>query len=239
MKYQELLKASKGLPVKDPIAALWGRIRELTYRRVEYLKSTGTQIIVTDILLDYTKKVEMDCAFGSLIHSTGYSNMVIFGVASNNSNATYQVFNYGGGSAGQTSTVGDVVYYIGFPWYDGIKDDAIYNVDLSKRVIMTAARPISYWGDKSVTINNAVTKTGSASLSIFGRYLVDTDVKQPYGYRDMTVYSFKVYDANDVLLSNLIPVEREDGELGLLDTITNKFYANAGTGTFEKGGYLD
>jgi len=227
---------------------IWYKFESLEnkgYRAVEYLKSTGTQIIITDIQLDYTKKVEMDCAFGSLIHSTSTStsNMVMFGVTRRNASsddALYYVYNYGGGSAGQTSTIAEVVYYIGFKWYDGITESTIHNADLSKRVLMKAARPTSYWGDKSVTVNNTVIATGSDNIAIFGQRWADTGDKYPYAYRDMTVYSFKVYDANDVLLSNLIPVERiSDNELGLYDIITNKFYNNAGTGTFEKGNYVD
>ena len=42
----------------------------------------------------------------------------------------------------------------------------------------------------------------------------------------------------NTLLNGLISVKYGDGDFGLLDTITNKFYTNAGTGTFEKGEYV-
>lgn len=59
------------------------------------------------------------------------------------------------------------------------------------------------------------------------------------GY-EMILYGVKIYDANDTLIHDIVTVERQsDGELGLYDTITDKFYSNAGTGTFIKGDYID
>lgn len=50
------------------------------------------------------------------------------------------------------------------------------------------------------------------------------------------IYEFKLYE-NDILVRNFIPCYRKsDGEIGLYDKVNNKFYTNAGTGEFIKGG---
>ena len=57
-----------------------------------------------------------------------------------------------------------------------------------------------------------------------------------FGRRDMYLYSFKIYDSNDELIHNLIPVKRNaDDEPGLYDLKTYKFYTNMGTGVFTMG----
>ena len=55
----------------------------------------------------------------------------------------------------------------------------------------------------------------------------------------LKIYSLKVWD-NDTLIRNFIPVYRKiDSVIGLYDTIEGKFYTNAGTGTFLKGGNVN
>lgn len=54
-------------------------------------------------------------------------------------------------------------------------------------------------------------------------------------YGTYMLYKCRIYDAG-VLIRELIPCYRkEDGEIGMFDTINKVFYTNAGTGTFSKG----
>ena len=56
----------------------------------------------------------------------------------------------------------------------------------------------------------------------------------------MKLYSFKIYDDSGSLVRDMIPVKRKsDNVLGLYDKVENKFYANAGTGTFTAGPVID
>jgi len=53
---------------------------------------------------------------------------------------------------------------------------------------------------------------------------------------NVKIFSCQIYDLNDVLQLDLIPVRRiSDGELGLYDKVNSVFYANEGTGTFKAG----
>jgi len=53
----------------------------------------------------------------------------------------------------------------------------------------------------------------------------------------MKLYSCQIYD-NDDLVRDFIPVENDDGEIGLYDKVNKVFYSNAGTGTFTAGEYI-
>ena len=46
------------------------------------------------------------------------------------------------------------------------------------------------------------------------------------------VYSLKIHESG-VLVRNMIPCISPDGQVGMYDTVENKFYQNAGTGTFK------
>lgn len=48
------------------------------------------------------------------------------------------------------------------------------------------------------------------------------------------LYYFRIYN-NEILVRDFVPVERNDGVLGLYDIINKKFYTNFGTGNFSKG----
>ncbi|MFQ6760064.1 MAG: hypothetical protein ACLRFM_01505 [Alphaproteobacteria bacterium] len=64
--------------------------------------------------------------------------------------------------------------------------------------------------------------------------IVNNSTRIKTGVYDM-IASLKIYD-NDTLVRNMIPVKRNsDGALGMYDTVNNRFYTNAGTGTFIAG----
>lgn len=210
-----------------------GRIRELTYRRVEYLKSTGTQYIQTDMVPLYSYKSELRIKFGSEIHQIENNDYTyIFGISGAAALGVYCVQLYG--SSGNIIRFRDGYYST---------DTSITGINPVVEDTLIMNRPTSFYGNASLTTNAAIEGIDPPvePIVIFGLTGVSAGTKRiwPFKLRDMFLYGFKIHDSNDLLLHNLIPVEREDGELGLLDTITNKFYTNAGTGTFEKGAYIE
>lgn len=214
-------------------AIIKGRIRELTYRRVEYLKSTGTQYIQTDMVPLYSYKSELRIKFGSEIHQIENNDYTyIFGISGAAALGVYCVQLYG--SSGNIIRFRDGYYST---------DTSITGINPVVEDTLIMNRPTSFYGNASLTTNAAIEGIDPPvePIVIFGLTGVSAGTKRiwPFKLRDMFLYGFKIHDSNDLLLHNLIPVEREDGELGLLDTITNQFYANAGTGTFEKGAYIE
>ena len=72
-------------------------------------------------------------------------------------------------------------------------------------------------------------------IAIFGN-ISDAGTKNYFNQCNLTVYGMKLYDSNNTLLHDLRPAERgADGEAGLYDLVTHKFYGNVGNGSFVKG----
>ena len=105
------------------------------------------------------------------------------------------------------------------------------------RQLFTVHQNIATWGND--TINFADQYDSSLSdptlpFAIFGRNM--NGVLNPFYTFELFVYNVKLYDSNNVLIHDLRPVERvSDNAAGLYDVLTNKFYGNAGGGSFVKG----
>lgn len=220
-----------------------------TYRRIAYLKSTGTQYILTDIVPDYTMRCEAVCTYGAEIHGTTHEATseyreyrTIFGFTSWH-DATWAVV-FDGGVQPDTEEV--MSFYNGYTWRDTL--DGHTDEHVVKNAVVTGSPfrvvlsgSCCAWGaltcDPSgipVTLENP-----TVGFPVFGSYFGDDDAVHPFKKRDMYLYSLRLLDSGGETVCELLPVERSDGELGLLDSVSGKFYANAGSGAFGKGGYLD
>ena len=73
---------------------------------------------------------------------------------------------------------------------------------------------------------------GTGTFYIFGRNNDGAIGNQPAGMR---FYYLRIY-IDDELVRDCIPCYRKsDGEIGMYDFVSNSFFTNAGSGTFEKG----
>lgn len=214
------------------------------YRRVEYLKSTGTQAITTNIVPLSTTRTELDIKFGSDIKGSSASGYErgIFGAAevdgSNNVKAQYIVNALKG-------SPNSLIFYNRFTWHSGISANYLNdpdNFDTADNAKQTVAMQggIGSWGSTSIDFTSEMLDWPELTipLVVFGAYNAAGGGLLPFKVKELSVYEMRTYDSN-TLTHNLIPVERQiDGVLGLYDTITDTFYTNAGTGTFVKGGYI-
>lgn len=221
-----------------------GELTPDTYRELEYIKSTGTQYIVTDIVPTFTDTAVMDVEPGSN-YRVGDSG-ALFGVYSNNDTL-------GGSFSVLLDDTPWLAMYVGFIWDDYSSQLSSFGGQIphaTDRAVITLSR----------TRNSSyVRKYDDYTLSwdISSLQIVEPAIKQPltilgayYSYESInpnptnrlssyTLYSFKMYDVNNALTHDLVPAERErDGAAGLYDRVTGKFYGNAGTGEFVKGGYV-
>ena len=206
------------------------------YTQVEYLKSTGTQYILTDIVPDYTMRIVLDVKFGSTVLSNVKATRMIFGY-------------YNGGTTdpacltvwmdqdAATSNTDILIFYDGFKWSDNmVTTNSISDVDVTTRNNLIIQRGTCNWGSYTcTTLDNAITvQTPATGMAIFAAF--NAGNYQIFGKRDMYLYSVKIYDSNSELIHNLIPVKRNaDDEPGLYDLKTYKFYTNMGTGVFTVG----
>lgn len=196
------------------------------YQEVEYIESTGTQYVNTNVPLTMTDNV-IDLSFNLKISD-------ITNVSANNSK-----FLLG-------STTNDFIYNTGI-YQD---NQSSYRLQMAIRPSGTNARikvdfPVaseySIYLSKDGSIVNDIVGTFitdggnnlSGNLRILGfRRYVDRNIACKLHY-------FEVIDKNGVMINCFIPCYRKsDNEIGLYDTINNVFYTNAGTGTFLKGGNI-
>ena len=198
------------------------------YTEIEYLKSTGTQYIKTDIMVDYTMKTEIDMVFGNTL-SADTTGAIPFGVQANS--AWYiGAFEYG------TGDYDNFAFYDGYGWSSGMSQNhVISDVSYNTRSTVIIQRDNCSYGNASCTLTIPVTQNDPINpVSIFGVTNVTTE--KPFTLRDMTLYSVKIYDSHANIIHDLVPVRRNaDNVVGLYDTIINKFYTNTGTGSFVAG----
>ena len=202
------------------------------YRYVEYIESTGTQYIETDIVPSLTDKTILDIKFGSKLNDGGSidnSYLNFYG-----SRGYFIKFGHW-----NSTNRAAMDFYLGYGWSSSLTNYSVespFSPTITTRQNIIAERGNSSYGGKSCNANATVTLTPQEGLLVFG-YVGNGAIFEYKGY-EMYLYGTKIYSSSDVLLHDLVPAERSDGELGLYDIITDKFYGNAGTGTFIKGDYV-
>ena len=216
------------------------------YKQVEYIKSNGTQIIQTDIIPTSTTKIEVDLRFGNNVSSaSGDSGKAIFGATEYENNAPIAQYRI---NAQDTTSLKCLTFYNKFTWHQGQVDNYLMNpnnfnsgsTNVKQTLILNVG--IGSWGNQSIDFTSEISSSFrelTIPIALFG--VVDSTLGglSPHTIKELEIYNVRMYSVDSQLIHNLIPVERQsDNELGLYDTITDKFYTNAGTGTFVKGNYI-
>lgn len=186
------------------------------YKRVEYLEATGTQYIdsgykpTSEVL-----KYDLEYAITS---STCH-----FSIMGNNDD-TDKYFG---------------IQFWGNQFYVGTSRGLLYKSwtqDQKYHKIIEANN-----GTLTVTTDGVGESTSYVSSlyknSSIGLFACKGDTKvESYGHA--RIYYAKIYD-NNILVRDFVPVVRSrDGVAGMYDMVENKFYANAGSGSFKTGGVI-
>lgn len=188
------------------------------YTGVEYIESTGTQWIDTDIIpinheviatYQYTKVIKDDAIFGAnapsgadCYHLTWYDNK----------------------------------------WYYACGGNETTTIDVNKNFVCTNKQTVDFnnsnnaivWNDEnnntySATANINGTTTATQRLKIFDRANISS-------LSSAKLYSFEIIDKEtQQVVRNFIPVRDTSDIPCLYDTITKKYYYNQGTGEFLYG----
>ena len=175
------------------------------YQQVEYIESTGTQYINTN----YTP-VENDDINIEKVKNTGTGCLFSAG------NSTNQLILLASSSTN---------YY--WKYFAAGNATAFFTEELSNFSTISIA-------NGSISINNVV----KASSTYAGT--VDTTIQlfrrvNGESYATASIGRFTITNGNKTKL-DLIPCYRiSDNEVGMYDLVSNTFYTNAGTGTFNKG----
>lgn len=204
------------------------------YQEVEYIESTGTQYIITDIPVQQPINVSIDTMIGDsgsdmALFTTGYESSpqnVRIGVGWYNGKIQnyYQRY-YTLGDANSMSR--------------GVKHHA--EIYLSQG-LQTAVLNGTQLPNTNYTLNDTLLPINGDMINfyIFAEGRVRSSGKiDTLWYSKARIYALKVDDA-DSTIGNFVPCYRKsDNEIGMYDTVSQTFYTNQGTGTFLKGNDID
>ena len=186
------------------------------YTRVEYLESTGTQYIDTGINVNTTTSRYETKISPSLVSGT----IGIFGTR-NDVRADQSSMN---------------VFIIDrdfrLDWLNGAHTHFVRNISSDTEYTISITRGLA-------TINN-VNYTSGETTSIDGTYTFYVGSFNNAGSVFSKGFSGKIYYSklynNNILVFDGVPCYRKsDNEIGMYDLVSNTFYTNAGTGTFNTG----
>lgn len=187
------------------------------YEQLEYIQSTGTQYIDTGhILATENHAIELDMAWTGTSVSTfeSFAGFMASSTTPRTGLHKYSSVLMFGANATTSSTVAPVS-----------KERMVYKCHC------ISGNQTLYKNDMQIASNKTTFdySANTQSLYIFARNASGKNLSS------MQLYSGKIYE-NNTLLYHYIPVRRvSDKALGLYDIINEKFYSNAGTGTFTAG----
>ena len=181
------------------------------YKRLEYIKSSGTQYIDTGFKPNQNTRVVMDvtpvdvilgkmwCAFGVRQNSIYFG---LYKASTGNMNLT---------------------------WFYGSNYSNYFTVDYAKRHNLEV--------NKNAASVDGISKSYAAqtfqfTIPLF--LLCDNDAGSPTSAGAALLYSCQIYD-NGTLIRDFIPCKNASGVIGLWDDVNSVFYQNAGSGTFTAG----
>ena len=218
------------IPVKDSngVAGLYDKVnnvfyqsnsdsnfiagKEITYKKIEYIESTGTQWIDTGFNPDQNTKMYLDVAF---LSSVGTNVAGVRNSASDTTNR-FGIISFGSaskiGAFFRDSSIQSIAY-----------DTSRHAYELSKSGLVVDGT--SYGSSNSGTfactypITLGAWNNGAGGLS----------------YNNSRIYACKIYD-NGALVRDYVPALRSNGVAGLYDVVNDAFYASSGSDNFISGG---
>lgn len=198
----------------NKIYSTTGRKLPDEYQKVEYIESTNTQYINTEVIGTEKTRIEIDFQLTGATTSQG-----LFGYReSASSNNNQFAFLSSGSSA--------------FGFFLHTKP-AVYlgkNIDNERHTISADSNEY-YFDNNLISSFTSIPsfQTGN-NLLLMAMYL-GTALRRTY----CKLYSCKLYDDSS-LIRDFVPCYRKtDNVIGLYDMANDKFYTNAGSGTFRKG----
>ena len=186
------------------------------YKEVEYIESTGTQYIETNVVPNHNAKIILDFCYTS-----NTTNTQLFG--------SRLSWNSRGFYVGTKSNVLGNMYWMefgsryretGLP----MSDTNRHIINYSKTIIID---DVTYYTYPSTSF------TGYQNIVLFGSWEGEQGKIVPSCSR---LYSCQIFNGNTILRDYVPCYRKNDNVIGLYDLTNDVFYENGGTGTFLKGG---
>lgn len=202
------------------------------YQKVEYIENSGKSYIMTSVYFPTAFRVELKSQLTGFGTSVNYGSIVSVRETSSSDNfgvrfcykKDIQAICFYMGNESRIENMSDL--YSDMEWYgtcDGT-NNLLYRIVNGE---------IEYGSTGKI-----VTKPYMATpIGIFNSSYTGANMSQFETYFMGKLYAFKIYDGNDDLYADFVPVYRKsDNVIGLFETVTQTFYTNDGTGNFSKGG---
>lgn len=185
------------------------------YTPIEYIGSSGTQYIDTETKVHSNYKIELEIS--NFPSTTGSSWRGVCGSRTSNgaydryylqlTNSNYFTFAYGSSDGNFPS-----------------------GINLMNKTLISIDKNVAKIGNTSATASTT-TFTSAYTYYLFALNNANSAADK-CSYR---LHSFKIYDSNNILVKDFIPVLDTANIACLYEKIESKFYYNKGTGTFAAG----
>lgn len=183
------------------------------FRKLEYIETSGTQYLVTDITINNSMKLVFKY---KPIKIAG--GQCLFGTTNNN-----KIYIYGSGFNAHGYECGGELF--------GPNISITSRVTSEDVTLTITSNQVLYKSNKLNVTKNYSSATNSGILQICN----NNRYNEKGSFR---LYAVEVYE-NDELTHNLLPtMNLVTNEIGLYDYITEKMYTNSGSGEFIKGGVI-
>lgn len=200
---------------------LWEK-NESEYTELEYIESTGTQYIDTEILAsDYPEGLNYE--FICIVSSENTSDEWLWGALNNGKRS---------GNLLISASNNNLSLYVG-----GTSATAKQvSLEIDAKITLTAFATSKNPETATLALNGVERTTGSSSLEVCDMPSINIYLLKCNGSSKTPakakVYGFKIKTQEGVLIRNFIPCKNSSGIVGLYDKVNNKFYENYGTGEF-------
>lgn len=182
-------------------------------RKLEYIETSGTQYLVTDITINNNMKLIFKYKPVKIA-----GGQCLFGTTNND-----RIYIYGAGFNANSNECGGELFGSNFPITSSVTSEDVTLTITSNQVL--------YKSDKLNVTKSYSSATNSGILQICNN--------NRYNEKgSLRLYAVEIYE-NDELTHNLLPtINLVTNKIGLYDYITEKMYMNSGSGEFIKGGII-
>lgn len=187
------------------------------YKRLAYIRSTGTQCVDLDIRAKSTLDITVDFQLSAVTNATQF---VFYG-------GDKWAVNYFGIYFAGTSGALNVCYNTGLAGASG------FSTPTARHEYRQAKNKL-YVDGTLVATTSSGTFTGSENVALFAGFENGSVVCHSSG----DLYSCQCRD-NDTLVRDLIPCQTDKNEVGLWDDAGLRFYGNVGSGSFIAGPVIE
>ena len=183
------------------------------FRKLEYIETSGTQYLVTDITINNSMKLIFKYRPVKIA-----GGQCLFGTTNND-----RIYIYGSGFNAHSNECGGELF--------GSNISITSRVTSEDVTLTITSNQVLYKSNKLNVTKSYSSTTNSGVLQICN----NNRYNEKGSFR---LYAVEVYE-NDELTHNLLPtMNLVTNETGLYDYITEKMYTNSGSGEFTKGGVI-